>query len=91
MASPGTSFEDRLRQYWPELQQRYLSLYHDDAMLEALRQNLILFSNERRDALKQRDAQKQDGWYQSRELLGMMLYIDNFAGNLRGLREKQII
>ena len=40
--------------------------------------------------LKQRDAEKQESpnWYQSRELLGMMLYIDNFAGNLKGVRGK---
>ena len=40
--------------------------------------------------LKQRDAEKQESpnWYQSRELLGMMLYIDNFGGTINGVKEK---
>ena len=90
MASPETNFEDRLQLYWPELKQRYLELYHDDAMLKELRRHLAAFSEDRRDSLKQRDMEKQStpNWYQSRELLGMMLYIDNFAGNLKGVQEK---
>ena len=90
MASTETSFEDRLQLYWPELKQRYMELYHDEEMLKKLRYQLAAFSEERRDSLKQRDAEKQESpnWYQSRELLGMMLYIDNFAGNLKGVREK---
>ena len=90
LASSETNFEDRLRLYWPELKQRYMELYHDDTMLKQLRRQLAAFFEERRDSLKQRDAEKQESpnWYQSRELLGMMLYIDNFAGNLKGVREK---
>ena len=59
--------------YWPELKHLYMELYHDDAMLEALRRQLAAFSDTRRESLKQRDAEKQDNpnWYQSRELLGV--------------------
>ena len=90
MASPETNFEDRLQLYWPELKHLYRQLYHDDDMLKKLRRHLAAFSEARRDSLKQRDAEKQESpnWYQSRELLGMMLYIDNFAGNLKGVRGK---
>ena len=90
MASPETNFEDRLQLYWPELKHLYRQLYHDDDMLKKLRRHLAAFSEARRDSLKQRDAEKQESpnWYQSRELLGMMLYIDNFAGNLNGVRGK---
>ena len=56
LASTGTTFEDRLRLYWPELKQLYMELYHDDAMLKQLRRQLAAFSEERRDSLKQRDA-----------------------------------
>ena len=89
-ASPETHFEDRLQLYWPELKHLYRQLYHDDDMLKKLRRHLAAFSEARRDSLKQRDAEKQESpnWYQSRELLGMMLYIDNFAGNLKGVRGK---
>lgn len=90
MASPETNFEDRLQLYWPELKHLYMELYHDDDMLKKLRRHLAAFSEARRDSLKQRDAEKQESpnWYQSRDLLGMMLYIDNFAGNLKGVRGK---
>ena len=90
LASPETNFEDRLQLYWPELKHLYMELYHDDDMLKKLRRHLAAFSEARRDSLKQRDAEKQESpnWYQSRELLGMMLYIDNFAGNLKGVRGK---
>lgn len=49
--------------------------------MESLRQ-------ERREALKARDAEKGGTeWYKAQEMLGMMLYIDNFAGDLTGVKE----
>ena len=32
--------------------------------------------------------QKYQAWYRKKNMLGMMLYIDNFAGNLRGVKGK---
>lgn len=44
----------------------------------------------RRAALRKIDEQKldQDGWYLSNEITGMSLYVDRFAGNLQGVRER---
>ena len=41
-------------------------------------------------ALKKRDLQREADprWYKSYDLTGMMLYIDNFAGVLKGVRRK---
>ena len=36
-----------------------MELYHDDAMLKQLRRQLAAFSEERRDSLKQRDAENR--------------------------------
>lgn len=58
-ASPETHFEDRLQLYWPELKHLYMELYHDDAMLKQLRRQLAAFFEERRDSLKQRDAENR--------------------------------
>ena len=31
---------------------------------------------------------KDPDWYRSNELLGMMMYVDCFAGTLKGVQEK---
>ena len=43
-----------------------------------------------REELKKRDAEREadPGWFKKRDMLGMMLYIDNFAGTLRGVGAK---
>ena len=43
-----------------------------------------------REELKALDREREQsaGWYRSNEVLGMMLYTNCFAGNLRGVREK---
>lgn len=40
--------------------------------------------------LRKRDLEKEkdQAWYRKKNMLGMMLYIDNFAGNLRGVKGK---
>ena len=48
------------------------------------------FSMERSDALKAIDRTREadPDWYKRNDLLGMMLYIDNFAGTLKGVAER---
>ena len=72
-----------------ELKQLYLALYGNEAMYDSLMAGMAEFSRQRSPRLKARDAEKGGtDWYKSGDLLGMMLYIDNFAGNLQGVREK---
>ena len=44
----------------------------------------------RNDKLKKLDAKREaEGeWYRKRDMVGMMMYIDNFAGNIKGVQEK---
>ena len=51
---------------------------------------LYQFASDRPAALKKRDIQREADpeWYKSSGLTGMMLYIDNFAGDLNGVRKK---
>ena len=67
-----------------------MELYDNDSMFAELCGNLYRFSEERPAALKERDAEREADpeWYKSSGLTGMMLYIDNFAGDLNGVREK---
>ena len=83
-------FQDRLARHLDELRWLYLELYHNDSMFAELCEQLHSFAQERPKALKKRDAEREADpeWYRSNDLTGMMLYIDNFAGDLNGVRRK---
>ncbi|MCI6304464.1 MAG: alpha-amylase family protein, partial [Blautia sp.] len=48
------------------------------------------YYKKRRESLKIRDAyrEKETDWFQKKDMLGVMLYIDNFAGTIKGVTEK---
>ena len=47
------------------------------------------FYKERSDSLKELDEKREESpdWFRKNDMLGMMLYIDNFAGDLKGVKE----
>ena len=83
-------FELRLHKHHDELRQLYMELYHNGSMFYELMERLYQFYQDRSDSLKEIDRRRETdpSWYKRNDLLGMMLYIDNFAGNLKGVREK---
>ena len=83
-------FQDRLARHLDELRWLYMELYGNGAMFAELCDNLRRFAEERSTALKKRDLEREAdrSWYRSNDLTGMMLYIDNFAGDLEGVRKK---
>lgn len=83
-------FESRLERHKEELRRLYLELYANNAMFDELCRNLRSFAQQRGTPLKRRDVQRESNpdWYKNGGLMGIMLYIDNFAGSLRGVREK---
>ena len=82
-------YRSRLERHNHELRELYMALYSNEAMYQELLENLHRIYLQQSQTLHQRDAEKGGtDWYKSEELLGMMLYIDNFAGNLHGVREK---
>lgn len=83
-------FEKRLQKHLDELRWLYMELYENDSMFAELCDNLRRFYGERNDVLKKRDIKREDNpdWYKQNDMLGMMLYIDNFAGNLKGVQKK---
>lgn len=82
-------YRSRLERHNNELRELYMALYSNEAMYLELLKDLHSFYEQRSSRLKARDEEKcGTDWYKSEELLGMMLYIDNFAGNLQGVREK---
>ena len=48
------------------------------------------FYQQREDALKALDEKREADpeWYKKNDMLGMMFYIDNFAGNMKGVEGK---
>ena len=82
-------FASRLAERKEELRQLYMELYGRETMFLELLDVMEEFHEARDPQLKQRDAEKGGTeWYKSGDLLGMMLYIDNFAGDLQGVRNK---
>ena len=80
----------RLEKHHDELRWLYMELYENDSMFAELMDNLMRFFTERNADLKNQDAlrEAQKDWYKQNDMLGMMFYIDNFAGNMKGVESK---
>lgn len=85
-----SDFEKRLKKHHDELKWLYMELYGNDDMFFELCSRMQRFYEERSNALKTRDREKETDpeWFRKKEMLGMMLYIDNFAGTIRGVEKK---
>ena len=90
MKKADMMFQKRLEKHHDELRWLYMELYGNDSMFAELCDNLYRFYNERKTALKDRDEKREQDpeWFKKTDMLGMMLYIDNFAGNLKGVQKK---
>lgn len=85
-----SDFEKRLKKHHDELKWLYMELYGNDDMFFELCSRMQQFYEERSNALKTRDREKETDpeWFRKKEMLGMMLYINNFAGTIRGVEKK---
>lgn len=83
-------FNRRLQKHIDELKWLYMELYDDEAMFAELCSHMYDCYKERKAVLKRRDRarEKNTEWYKRQDTLGTMLYIDNFAGNIKGIIEK---
>lgn len=83
-------FVKRFEKHLDELKWLYIELYENDSMFAELCDNLYRFYEERNKDLKGLDSAREadPNWYKNNDMLGMMLYIDNFAGNMKGVKEK---
>ncbi len=80
----------RLNRHLDELKWLYMELYDNDSMFFELCENMRLFYQQRNLDLKKLDQSREQkpDWYKQNDMLGMMFYIDNFAGNMKGVKEK---
>ena len=84
-------FEQRFQSRCSELRQLYYSLYHQDKQgFDYLCGLMRTFYEKRSENLKKLDSEREKNpeWYHKNDIVGMMLYVDNFAGNLKGVAEK---
>lgn len=83
-------FLKRMERHHDELRWLYMELYGNDSMFAELCDNLRRFYLERKEELKAMDRKREadPNWYRQNDMLGMMFYIDNFAGNMKGVEAK---
>ncbi len=83
-------FRRRLARHYDELKWLYTELYRDERAFGYFTEMLERCWKGRKKALRDQDARREaePGWYRRRDMLGMMLYTDAFAGNLRGVRDR---
>ena len=89
-AGPDPHFAERLARHHDELRWLYMELYDNPDMFGELVEQMERFSTERSAALRDLDAEREaeGAWYRNRDMLGMQMYIDNFAGTIKGVEEK---
>ncbi len=91
MPKTVTELDARMSQRMDELKWLYLELYHGDVKgFEYLCKVITDYYTARRESLKalDRKREKNPDWYRRNDIVGMMLYVDNFAGNLQGVIKK---
>ena len=83
-------YHNRLTRHMDELRWLYMELYDNSSMFAELCDSMYFFYKERSRTLKNRDKRREENpyWYMQNDMLGMMFYIDNFAGNIKGVSEK---
>ncbi len=83
-------YKKRFEKHFEELRWLYMELYDNGSMFAELCDRMAEFYEERGEELKKLDIEreKQPDWYKKNDMLGMMFYIDNFAGNLKGVESR---
>ena len=84
------TFSDRLEVYYDELKWLYYELYNNDEQaFDYFVQMLYSYYKTRNKTLKEMDEARSvvEDWFASNDMLGMLMYTDCFAGNLKGVRK----
>ena len=84
-------FSQRMEARYEELKGLYCQLYHNDLVsFDYFCKMLERSFRERKESLRALDEKRlaQPGWFRSNKLMGMMLYVNAFAGNLSGVQKK---
>ena len=90
MKKSNAVFQKRLAKHHDELRWLYMELYGNESMFAELTSQMYEYYQARKISLKNRDEKREahPDWFKKNDMLGMMLYIDNFAGNIKGVQKK---
>lgn len=90
MGKKADIFQRRLNKHHDELKWLYMELYQNGDMFAELCSQMYEYYTARRQKLHNRDERRENDpeWFKRNDMLGMMMYIDNFAGNMSGVKEK---
>ncbi len=85
-----SKFDKRLEQHIDELKWLYMELYNDETAFKYFVDMLRRSYKERKASLRAVDERREatPDMHHSNKMIGMMLYTENFAGNLRGVETK---
>ena len=83
-------FETRLAVYYDELKWLYTELYGQTPYFQQLIDSARQFSAVRKPALDALDRAREANpeWYRKSDMLGMMMYTEQFAGKLTGIEQR---
>ena len=84
-------FASRFKRHEDELKWLYCELYHSDMQAYEYFVNMLYRCwKERPESLKVMDRAREayPDWYKGHELVGMLMYVNAFAGTLKGVEEK---
>jgi len=83
-------YRERFEKHFDELRWLFMELYDNGSMFAELCDSMERFYLERNEVLKVMDSKREEqkNWYRQNDMLGMMFYIDNFAGNMKGVQSK---
>ncbi|MEE1114683.1 MAG: alpha-amylase family protein, partial [Eubacterium sp.] len=83
-------FKERLANHYAEMKWLYGELYNNDSRaFDYFCGMLYEYYTNRAEKLKKRDRirEKEPNWYKGNEMLGMLMYTNAFAGNLKGVQK----
>ncbi len=86
-----SEFKNRFLRYEEELSFLYLDLYHGDRKAYEYFTDMLYRAWEARpETLKKIDRTREENpdWYKGHRLVGMLMYVNAFAGTLKGVQEK---
>ena len=84
-------FMSRFRRHEDELKWLYCELYHNDRKAYDYFTDMLYRAwEERPESLKMMDRAREEypDWYKGHDLVGMLMYVNAFAGTLQGVRKK---
>lgn len=86
-----TEYERRLNRHYDELKWLYCELYENGmSFFEDLCGKMQKKYKYRKKELKELDRKREKNpeWYKGNDMVGMMMYTDAFAGNLKGVESR---